>query len=429
MIRVCCTVGTWQLVTLAAALQQVAHDLKKENGSEGTARFDDYLVVYETGGVPDSFKQTLQQMAEAIWPWKRIIWAYDLLTSEGRLKQGTFTRLCRTLQKRVGVPPQQVKQVWTCWLTRPAEKIVFQAFPRARIMLYEDGLISYLPVPMAEKLQREGSRMRQRMAFWAWQAAAAAVPVVRLRRSRGKIDPQHLARVDAAYLLLTPSDAPLPETLAHVPRYGVGYEQVRHALACVVPITQATAAAAAAAAPTGAEPETEATPRSRVLVLGQALSRNGIMERDEERNIYQSIVQNILGKGYTVLWKEHPRISHPFFAEIKQNIAAHLGQAAASRLHQLSLPHAFPVELAAETMSLAACVAGTSAALFYLRRLYNIPCYTFAEDLLPRMQGADVFMNDMVRREAPPLSSLPPPPLHLMEPNALAENAKGEKKL
>jgi hypothetical protein len=71
MIRVCFTIGTWQLVTLAAALQQVSDDNK---ASSIAAEYEDYLVVYETGGVPDTFKQTLQEMAEAIWPWKRIVW-------------------------------------------------------------------------------------------------------------------------------------------------------------------------------------------------------------------------------------------------------------------------------------------------------------------------------------------------------------------
>jgi hypothetical protein len=144
----------------------------------------------------------------------------------------------------------------------------------------------------------------------------------------------------------------------------------------------------------------------RLLVLGQALSRNGIMTREEEFGIYRDIIDTLLAKGYRILWKEHPRISEPFFADLK----AHLQQrcpAAAERLQQLSIPHAYPVEMVADRLGLAGCVAGTSAALFYLRRLYDIPCYTFGEVLLSRMKGVDVFMNDMIRREVPPLTDLP----------------------
>jgi hypothetical protein len=144
----------------------------------------------------------------------------------------------------------------------------------------------------------------------------------------------------------------------------------------------------------------------RLLVLGQALSRNGVMSRGEEFAVYRDVIDAVLAKGYSILWKEHPRISEPFFDELKVHARTRFLDAE-TRLRQLSIPHAFPVELVAERLGLAGCAAGSSAALFYLRRLYGIPCYTFGAALAPRMKGVDLFMNDMIRREVAPLESLP----------------------
>ena len=390
MIRVCCCIGTWQLVTLAAALQQAGDDRAAKSGGT-TVDFDDYLVVYETGGVPDSFKETLQQMAEAIWPWKRIVWAYDILTSERHISQKQFDLLRQTLRERVGVPVSQADEIWVCWLTRPAEKLVFETYPSARIQLFEDGLISYIPVAMAHDLEKSGSLkalIRERLDKLR--------PVRRYRRSRWALDPHHLSRVESAYLQLTP-EAPAPEILSQVPRRFVEYRLLHEALERVKP-TLATSYLADSAA--------DNIVPDRLLVLGQALSRNGIMSRDEELGIYTDIIDTLLAKGYRVLWKEHPRISEPFFADLKAHVQKNTFSSD-ERLRELSLPRAFPVELVADRLGLAGCVAGTSAALFYLRRLYEIPCYTFGDVLLPRMQGADIFMNDMIRREVPPLSDLP----------------------
>ncbi|MES2461095.1 MAG: polysialyltransferase family glycosyltransferase [Armatimonadota bacterium] len=397
MIRVCCTVGTWQLVTLAAALQQIGEDLSEASGGPDEV-FEDYLVVYETSGVPDAFKETLQQMAEAIWPWKRIIWAYDLLTSNRNISQRQFDDLRQTLRERVGVPPEQVDEVWVCWLTRPAEKLVFETYPTARIQLFEDGLISYIPVPLSKRLKNDEeppnlfyalrARLRNRLdSVWS---------VRRYRRGRRQMDPRHLRRIGSAYLQLTP-DLPPPETLADIPRRFVDYRCLGEALDRVKPILPWADVTEAA--------ECSGTP-DRLLVLGQALSRNGIMSRSEEFGIYRDVVDAILAKGYSILWKEHPRISTPFFADLKVYARSRFPDAD-ERLRQLSIPHAFPVELVADRLCLAGCAAGSSAALFYLKRLYGIPCYTFGAALAPRMKGFDLSMNDIIRRDVPPLDDLP----------------------
>ena len=138
----------------------------------------------------------------------------------------------------------------------------------------------------------------------------------------------------------------------------------------------------------------------RVLVLGQSLYRWDVLTREQELAVYRQVIDTILAKGYNVLWKEHPRVLEPFFPELAAN-------AAPGRLRELDLPFALPVELVADRLRLAGCVAGISAALFYLPRLYDIPAYTFADDLSFFMTGQWALQNEMVRRSVPPLGALP----------------------
>ena len=181
---------------------------------------------------------------------------------------------------------------------------------------------------------------------------------------------------------------PPPQVLEHVPRHAVAPERLRAVLAAC----RRLPAVAAYALPT--------LPRPAVLVLGQTLSRWGALSRADELAIYDEAIALIVGRGYDVWWKEHPRAQEPFFADL----AAH---APAGRVREVDLPFALPVELVAERMGLAACVAGISTAIFYLPRLYGIPAFTFADALARVLDGRWALQNDLVRRAATPLSQLP----------------------
>ena len=396
MIRVCGVFGTWQLITLVASLQQAAQD------SASSEEYEDYLLLYETAGVSQEFKETLHNMAEAVWPWKRIVWAYDLLLNERRLSQREFDRLCRTIRERLHLSADAADELWICFLTRPAEKRLFAAFPGASLVLYEDGLMTYLEVPLAPLDSESQSGSFNAFRDFVQKRLEARFSVARFRRSRWDMDSRDQARLRRAYLLLS-KNVTLASTLSHIPARFVEDDLVRRALN-----------AAAKALPENAERTWNegatgtgaASARPRVLILGQALSRNKVMSREEEAAFYRRVVAAVLEKGYVILWKDHPRLSEPFFEELRDFADARQREAT-GQVTRLNLPHAYPVEIVADRLNLAGCVAGTSAALFYLRRLYHIPCYTFAEELLPRMRGADVFMNDMVRREIPPLDKLP----------------------
>jgi hypothetical protein len=127
--------------------------------------------------------------------------------------------------------------------------------------------------------------------------------------------------------------------------------------------------------------------------------------------VYQGAVDALLAKGYNVLWKEHPRVLEPFFPGLVDATARRRGgqgdeQGGTPGLRELDIPFALPVELVAGRLGLAGCVAGISAALFYLPRLYDVPAFTFAGDLSPFMTRHWAVQNEMVANTVPPLSAL-----------------------
>ena len=144
---------------------------------------------------------------------------------------------------------------------------------------------------------------------------------------------------------------------------------------------------------TRAPPPVGAGARADLVALGRDDARPGLA-------LYARVIELVVGRGYAVWWKEHPRSQQPFFPELA-------ALAPPGRLRELELPFALPVELVASRLGLAACAAGISTALFYLPRLYDIPAYTFAEDLAPFLSDRWAQQNDLVRRAAPPLRHLP----------------------
>lgn len=405
MIRVCFALGTWQIATLAAGLRQSAHEDGGSDGGPGggAAAHEDYLVLYEPAGASDALQSAMRSVAEAVWPWKRIVPAFDLLSVRRRLTQKTFGALLERVRERIGL--SRADELWLCWLNRPTEKLILEAYGEARAVLYEDGLTTYLPVPVAE-----GFGERRRLPFPLGALARVGSrftdalderrPVRRFRRHKGRLDPRHRERLSDAYLVLADSLA-VPEAFARASCHVVESRQLRETLDACGSLPNVSA---------GAAPLHRPGERHRVLVLGQSLYRWRVLSRDDELAVYRHIVAALLAKGYDILWKEHPRVQEPFFSQLAADTGPEGGGGATvgpPRMQEVDLPFALPVELVAGRMGLSACVAGISAALFYLPRLYDIPAYTFADDLAPFLVKQWRLQNEMVRDSVPALDTMP----------------------
>jgi hypothetical protein len=380
-VRVAFALGSWQIVALAAALAEAdAHD-------EGHAACEDHLVLYETVPVSEALKMAMREVGAAAWRWHSIVGAFERMASVRRkIGQGEFDALKEGLRAHLGLP--RIDELWLCFLARAPEKLLMEAYPDASVQVYEDGLFSYLPQPPTP-LEADPRSLpwpaRAPAALRAWLDARR--PVRRFRRHKHWLDPRHAARIAGTWMLLADLWPP-PQVLAQVPRHAVAPERLREVLAAC----RRLPAVASYALP--------ALPRPAVLVLGQTLSRWGALSRADELAIYADAIALIVERGYDVWWKEHPRAQEPFFAELTAG-------APAGRVREVDLPFALPVELVADRMGLAACVAGISTAIFYLPRLVGVPSFTFADALARVLDGRWALQNDLVRRAATPLSELP----------------------
>ncbi len=90
--------------------------------------------------------------------------------------------------------------------------------------------------------------------------------------------------------------------------------------------------------------------------------------------------------GYEVLWKEHPRVRHPFRGELFERVPG---------IRDFPYTGPWPIEVYVERLGLAACAGLTSTALFSIPLLFNLPSispagryacsFAFPDDHLARL--------------------------------------------
>jgi hypothetical protein len=141
-----------------------------------------------------------------------------------------------------------------------------------------------------------------------------------------------------------------------------------------------------------------------VLMLGQCMARSGLIDLEDEIEIYRRAIAAVIGKGYSVLWRDHPRTHQPYFDALADI-------ADPGRLRNLEVPGAYPVEIFAPQLGLSACIAAVSSAMLYLKDLYGIPGFSFADDLRPYLKGSANFgvIHQQMAGHVAPLSQLPAP--------------------
>ena len=181
--------GPWQLLVAASALEQASQ-------SSGDGAWNTLVICsLHTATVPAPIREVMCRMAPAVGPWRRVI----------VLDRSIEWDLCdvrpsiEALRARLDV--DEPDEVWLDALWVGPEKGVAETYPGARIVLYEDGLHTYLEaedhhVSAARCLREPRETYRS----------------VRLRlRERMRPDdlslspmlPRHLARVSASYLWIS----------------------------------------------------------------------------------------------------------------------------------------------------------------------------------------------------------------------------------
>jgi Alpha-2,8-polysialyltransferase (POLYST) len=356
--------GPWQLLIAASALRQASQS------AGGGSR--DTLVIFSLhdGPLPPPLREAMGRIAAVVWPWHRVVVLDDAIPRDlGDARRGMET-VRASLQ---GTPPEEV---WLDCLWGAPEKIAAEAYPAARLVLYEDGLHTYLP---SEDHHLSAARLLRdpRATYRALRLRA------RERRDPGDLSlagmlPRHLARVTASYLWISLMIPPA-DFQRRLPRVQLRTSYVKDTLAELSPIVDEI----------GLEPD-----GPRALVLGQCFSNYGGFPREIELDCYADMASRLQDMGYEVIWKEHPRTRRPFLPELVEAVPGVRGAPDWGP---------WPVELFVERLGISACASISSTSLFSIPLLFGLPSFSPAARLLPLFRFPDDALARLVIGSIPPI--------------------------
>ncbi len=367
--------GVCQVVNACAALA-THHDAEQ-------ARNEDILVLF--GQNPESpYGAAIQQTAEIVWPWKRIVWSGDVLIWYFPTRR--FAPIAReVLTARFGA---DVDEIWVSKLCMDTTKLILYAFPHARVVLYEDGAEEFIP----QEITCGSSRWKQLgPRHWPgalWREAGHWNGRPECMEADG-VCARDVHRVFRMYSFLA-DHLDRPAYLS-----GISVERVDKGklLECYRDIARAS----------GETPrETiDAGSRPAILFLPQPFATLFLTTEDEFA-LYRSAVAAIRDKGYAVLWKEHPLEA----TSLAQHLVDELGP---DSLYRLQVKQKIPVEALVAGWKLAGVASVSSTSLFYLHGLYGYPAYTGADRIgLDRwLTATDRALAELAMRSVPGLDQLP----------------------
>ncbi len=368
MNRLVCVMGPWQLVMAVSAMKQASE-------SRG-GHTSDTLVLYSTpdGPLSQPLREVMIRIAAAIWPWRNIL-ILDESIDWWSLNGARAT--IEALRGKLG--DAEPEQLWLASVPNDPLKIAAEAYPAAQLVLYEDGLHSYLPME-DHYLSISRCFTEPRGAFRALKMRVRE----RLRPedfSLSTLLPRHRSRIAASYLWISLAVGP-PEYQRRLPWIQLQTSFVRETLAQVVPFTQ--------------EIEIEPGAGRRAVLLGQCFCNYGEISRDFERDCYIDIARRVQQMGYEILWKEHPRMRQPILPDLVEAIP---------RVLPMPSLGPWPIEVFVERLGLAACAGMTSTSLFTIPLLFELPSFSAAQFYISKFSFPDNVFARLVADSIPRIGS------------------------
>lgn len=355
-VRLCLALGPWQIVMLAACLR--SHIMSQADGSGVSNR----LVLF---GQQENalYRKTMENIAAAIGLWDDIRWDGGALKLRPPPDEWPFDfkRHSEMLKSKLGV--SRVDELWLCYLFHAEHFFVLETFPRAQVFLYEDGMQTAEPTPLSTSANLLADwrilpgLLRRRRLSDHYRS-------VRLCAQRAA--PRYARRVRCSYVFGA-SEFPPPFPFERTPRVTVDDDVLRRVVARAVESIPG---------------EALTLPARRdndkiVLFIAQPFSSQGLMDVEDEKCLYDTLVRQLIHAGWTVWWKDHPRDVTPVIDQL-------IGEYDGARFVRLSRGMHIPVEILLRAGAVDACVSASSSSLFYLRRLLGIPCYTCASRFVGR---------------------------------------------
>jgi hypothetical protein len=374
-VRVCVCRGTWQLLTLSASL--------REHERVGGPRLRTTLAL-SGERLSQAMRRRLDDFAARLG-LEDVRWIDDVVAEATRLSDRDFARRLALLRRRLGAGAPD--EVWIANPRSPLDRVVLEAFPRSRLVLYEDGLGTYA-APWADAAPLA---LRLRITARTLLAGTGRAPGRRARLLQRGVRPlgRRARQPDAVYL-----------HLAHV----LGVPPLHRASARVVEPAVLRAVLERVAYRPEEAPNARPggpAPRGTALVLGSSYSFWGAMSRAEELELYAGVVSRVAAAGYDVLWKEHPRTLAPFLPELRR-------AAPEANLRAFGEDPAVPLELYLLRRTVDLLVAGTSSSLLYVPLLLGdrTRVATFAPWLAGLVGGPRRDIVRLVEATVPPLDAV-----------------------
>jgi hypothetical protein len=349
MCRLILVHGPWQLLLAVSAMKQAATSSK--------AVFQDELVIIarREGSFPSPLGEVMRRIASVVWPWSRVVVIDD--TDDFDLFDAR-RRPVEALRAKLG--PGKPDEVWMNFLGgfnladrhRAIARAMADAYASARLVLYEDGLDSYLPtddshLSLSQCLKRPRRTYRAikaRVREWRKPSDLSVAPLLQ----------RHLARVVASYLWISLMVSP-PPFQRRLPWIQLQTRFLKETIEQVTPIVDDI----------GLQGMTAGS--RRVIVLGQCFASWGVLPKDVELDCYVSMTRRLQEMGYEVLWKEHPRMSEPLLPDLTKVVPG---------IRSLPELGPWPIELFVERLGLAACASLTSTTLFSMPLLFGLPSFS-----------------------------------------------------
>jgi hypothetical protein len=397
--------GPWQLLLAASALKQAAttppgnaqdilvlldrgfwssdHAAKLKPGSFSRMVQDTQRGPLQDSPFPSPIGDAMSRIAPVVWPWSRII-VLDIDDYDVWNNLIDCRKPVEILRDNLNLA--RTDELWFDCLEgtmldphRVVYRVAAELYPKARIVLYEDGLDTYVPLE-DHHLSLASCFERPRFAYHSLRAR-----IRQWRRPHNLTTAQllhrHLARVTASYLWITLM-LPPPAYQRRLPWVQLQTRFIKDT------VKQAAGLAA------GIEPDKASSSGRAAILLGQCFSSWGHLERTAELDCYIDMTRRLKRLGYQVMWKEHPRRARdPLFPDLVR----------AEGVHAVPEIGPWPVELFVERWGITACAAITSTALFSLPLLFGIHPFSTAACYISTLPYPNDVMARLVAESIPHL--------------------------
>ncbi len=191
-----------------------------------------------------------------------------------------ITRLRDSFLSRLPTPLPT--EIWSYCLYADAQKFVIESLPNAALLFYDDGIESY-----NQQIVRQTPLSRDRDLDAQFSESF---------RPKGVMI-RHLKRVKTAFLSLT-SHLGIPAYLSEVPNQEMDLAVQRKSLEALGPHPMWLSPA---------ERKSKSQDSLWAVIVGSSLYRLNILTQESEEALYRDAVIHLLGLGYKVILKPHPR--------------------------------------------------------------------------------------------------------------------------